>query len=175
MSTRFRIVLPSVIGIASLPLVLWDIHNERLIASVGMGWDMGAPTWPYQAADILIRLLNCPAYSIVMPIANWLRLAAPMHLFLVVPAILTWWWFVGFTLDRGLTRWSLFAMSVVLVTLLLWSAAVIPAVFRLRPDYSAPDLLSTILLFLRFITPVAWFVFLTSFSLAQAKRVLLGR
>ena len=76
-------------GIASLPLVLWDIHNERVIASVGMGWDMGAPIWPYQAADILMRLLNCPAYSIVMPIANWLRLAAPLlgrssHLDLVV-------------------------------------------------------------------------------------------
>jgi hypothetical protein len=172
MSTRLRIVLPSAIGVLSVPLIFWDIHNARVIASVGMGWDMGAPIWPYQAADILMRLLNCPAYSIVMPIANWLRLAAPTHLFLVVPAILIWWWFVGFTLDRGLARWSLFAMSVVLVTLLLWSAVVIPAVFRLRPDYSASHLLSTTLLFLRFITPVAWFIVLASLSLTQAKRVL---
>jgi hypothetical protein len=162
-------------GIASLPLVLWDIHNERVIASVGMGWDMGAPIWPYQAADIVMRLINCPAYSIVMPIANWLRLAAPTHLFLVIPAILIWWWFAGFTLDRGLARWSLIAMSVVLVTLLLWSAAAIPAVFRLWPDYSASHVLPATLLLLRFVTPVAWFILLASLSLVQAKRVLLVR
>jgi hypothetical protein len=123
----------------------------------------------------VMRLLNCPAYSIVMPIANWLRLAAPTHLFLVIPAILIWWWFAGFTLDRGLARWSLIAMSVVLVTLLLWSAAAIPAVFRLRPDYSASHVLSATLPLLRFITPVAWFILLASLSLVQAKRVLLVR
>ena len=84
MSKRLRIVLPSVMGIVSLPLVLWDIHNARVIESMGMAWDMGAPIWPYQASDILLRLLNGPAYSIAMPIANLLRLAAPAHLALVV-------------------------------------------------------------------------------------------
>ena len=58
MSTRLRIVLPSVMGILSLPLVLWDIHNERVIESIGMGWDTGAPIWPYQASDILLRLIK---------------------------------------------------------------------------------------------------------------------
>jgi hypothetical protein len=32
---RLRIILPSVMGIVSLPLVLWDIHNERVI-----GWSL---------------------------------------------------------------------------------------------------------------------------------------
>ncbi len=67
-------------GIVSLPLVLWDIRNDHVIESMGMAWDTGAPIWPYQASDILLRLLNGPAYSVAMPIANLLRLGAPMHL-----------------------------------------------------------------------------------------------
>src|SRR2546430_12829998 len=98
MSTRLRIVLPAVIGSLSVPLILWDIHNARVIESMGMAWDTGAPIWPYQASDILLRLLNGPAYSIAMPLANVLRLPAPMHFVLVVPAILIWWWLLGSTL-----------------------------------------------------------------------------
>jgi len=69
-------------GVLSLPLIFWDVHNARLIEAMGMAWDMGAPIWPYQASDILLRLLNGPAYSITMPIANLMRLAAPVHLLL---------------------------------------------------------------------------------------------
>jgi hypothetical protein len=58
MGTRLRIILPLVMGIVSLPLVLWDIHNQRVIESMGMAWDMGAPLWPYQSSDILSRLPN---------------------------------------------------------------------------------------------------------------------
>ena len=173
MSTRLRIVLPSVMGIVSLPLVLWDIHNARVIESMGMAWDMGAPICSYQASDILLRLLNGPAYSIAMPIANLLRLAAPTHLVLVVPAILIWWWFLGLTLDRGLARWPLFGMLVVLVALLLWSAVAVPSVFRFGLDYRAFDL-STALLILRFLTPAVWFIALTSLLLVRAKRVVLA-
>ncbi len=173
MSTRLRIVLPSVIGVLSVPLIFWDIHNARVIESMGMAWDTGAPIWPYQASDILLRLLNGPAYSIAMPIANLLRLAAPTDLLLAVPTILIWWWFLGLTLDRGLTRWRFFGMFVVLVALLLWTAAAVPGVFRLRLDYQ-PFHLSTTLLILRFLTPAAWFIALTSLLLVEAKRAVLG-
>jgi hypothetical protein len=171
MSTRLRIVLPSLMGILSLPLVLWDIHNERVIESIGMGWDTGAPIWPYQASDILLRLLNGPAYSVAMPIANLLRLAAPTHYLLVVPAILIWWWFLGSILERRLARWPVFGMFVVLVALLLWAATSTPSVFRLRIDYRASHL-STTLLILRFLTPAAWFTLLTSLLLVKARRVV---
>src|SRR5947209_604068 len=110
MKLRLRIVLPFVVGVLSLPLILWDIHNARVIESMGMAWDIGAPIWPYQAADILLRVINGPAYAISMPIATLFRLAAPTHLFLIVPAIVTLWWFLGLTLDRGFARWSLYAM-----------------------------------------------------------------
>jgi hypothetical protein len=160
-------------GIVSLPLVPWDIHNARVIESMGMAWDMGAPIWPYQASDILLRLLSGPAYSIAMPIANLLRVAAPTHLVLVVPAILIWWWFFGLTLDRGLTQWPLFGMLVVLVALLLWSAVAVPSVFRLRIDYRAFDL-SMSLVILRLLTPAVWLITLTCLLLARAKPVVLA-
>ena len=95
MSKRLRIVLPSVMGVLSLPLIFWDIHNARVIGLMGMAWDTGAPIWPYQTSDILLRFLNGPAYSIAMPIASFLKLAAPSHHFLVFPAILIWWWLLG--------------------------------------------------------------------------------
>jgi hypothetical protein len=171
MSTRLRIILPSVMGVLSLPPIFWDVHNARVIESMGMAWDMGAPIWPYQASDILLRLLDGPAYSITMPIANLLRLAAPTHFLLVFPAILAWWWFLGLTLDRGLTRWSFLGMLVVLVTLLLWAATAIPGIFRLRLDYR-PFHVSTSLLILRFLTPAVWFIALTSLLCVKGKRVV---
>src|SRR5215468_7855805 len=125
MGTRLRIILPSVMGTVSLPLVLWDIHNERVIVSMGMAWDMGAPIWPYQTADILLRLLNGPAYFIAMPIANTLRLVSPSLYLLVFPTILLWWWFLGLQLDHRLTltksrgRWPIFSFLVVVALLLL--------------------------------------------------------
>jgi hypothetical protein len=171
MSTRLGTALPSVIGVLSLPLVFWDIHNARVIESMGMAWDMGAPIWPYQASDILLRLFNGPAYSITMPIANLLRLAAPMHLMLVIPAILIWWSFLGLTLDRGLARWSSFGMFVVLFALILWGATTIPGIFRLRLDYRAFHV-STTLLILRLLTPAAWFIALTSLLCVGKRRVV---
>ena len=171
MNTRLRIILPTMMGLVSLPLALWDIRNTRVIGSMGMAWDTGAPVWPYQASDILLRLLNGPAYSITMPLANLLRLAAPMHLLLVIPAILTWWWFLGLTLDRGLDRWSFFGMFVVLVALLLWAATTIPGICRLPLDYRAFHV-STTLIILRFLTPAAWFIVLTFLLCVEPKRVV---
>jgi len=103
-------------GGISLPLVIWDIHNERVIESMGMAWDTGAPIWPYQTSDILLHFLNGPAYFIAQPLANVLRLGGPSHFLVVLPAILIWWWFVGTRLDDGWPlaesrwRWPVFAL-----------------------------------------------------------------
>ena len=58
MGTRLRTILPSVMGVVSLPLVLWDIHNERVIVAMGMAWDTGAPVWPVGVKWILVLLLD---------------------------------------------------------------------------------------------------------------------
>jgi hypothetical protein len=163
-------------GILSLPLMLWDIHNGAVIASMGMAWDTGPPIWPYQASDILLRFLNGPAYSIAMPIANFLKLAAPRHHLLVFLAILIWWWFLGFTLDRGSAwkkahwRWPLMGMLAVLIALFLWTAVAADAL-RLWSQAGAFRPPSTLLI-LRFLCPATWFITLASLLVGATRRVL---
>ena len=166
MTKRLRILLPAVVGGLSIPLIFWDIHNARVIESMGMGWDMGPPVWPYQASDVLLRLLNGPAYSIAMPIANVLRFPAPLHFIVVAPLILIWWWFSGLTLDRGMVTWRLLGMVSVLLTMLLWAATAIHSLLLLRLYPLSFD----VIVLLRFLTPVAWFLALTCLTLYRRNK-----
>lgn len=179
MSTRLRIILPLVMGVASLPLVLWDIHNERVIVSMGMAWDTGAPIWPYQTSDILLRLLNGPAYYIAMPFANALSLVAASQYLVVFPVILLWWWFLGLGLDHGLVitksrwRWPVFSLLVVLAVLLLRAATSISGEsfrwwFRYAEVFSS---LNALLMMTRFLTPAVWCVLIAVLAVTAAKRV----
>ena len=165
-------------GLASLPLVLWDIHNEHVIESMGMGWDMGAPIWPYQTSDILLRLLNFPAYFITMPITNTLRLFATSQYILVLPTILLWWWFLGLQLDHGLViaksrwRWPVFSFLGVLAVLLLWAATSISAEsLRWWLRHVQVPSLNALLEMTRFLTPAAWCVLIALLASIAAKRV----
>ena len=166
-------------GIASLPLVLLDIHNEHVIESMGMGWDMGAPIWPYQTSDILLRLLNGPAYYVTMPFAKALRLVASSQYLLVFPAILLWWWFLGLGLDHGLVitksrwRWPVFSVLVVLAVLLLWAAtSIFDESFRWWFRYAGlSGGLNALLMMTRFLTPAAWSVVIALLAATTAKRV----
>src|SRR4051812_25310572 len=96
---RFRIALPCAIGALSAVLTAWDVYNWKIIAGMGMAWDTGAPIWPHQTSDILLRLINFPAFVAAMPLANSLGLLAPRYHFVVFPAGLVWWWIVGLGLD----------------------------------------------------------------------------
>lgn len=130
MRTRLRIILPSVMGAISLPLVIWAFYNEHVIASMGMAWDTGAPIWPYQTPQLLLYFLNYPAHYIAQPMANHLGLVSPQDYFLLFPTTLIWWWLLGRQLDHGLVRpkskqrWLLFAILVALAVLLLWASMV---------------------------------------------------
>jgi hypothetical protein len=151
-------------GAVTVLLTVWDIHNSFMIESMGMAWDTGAPIWPYQTSDILLRFLNFPAYFFAVPIANVLRLAAPKHHLLVLPSALVWWWLLGRWLDHGLMigrirrRWSFYAVLLVLSALLLWVATSISATTlhwwlqyggKVRND-------NELLMMLRFLTPAIW-------------------
>jgi hypothetical protein len=147
---------------------------------MGMAWDIGAPLWPYQTSDILLRFLNGPAYFIAMPISYVLRLAAPKQHLLVLPAILIWWWFLGLILDRGLARtdarrrWPLFGISVVLAVLFLWAATAISG-DALRWWFRVGGFdRSGILLMLRFLSPAAWCIALACLLIVKAKRLAIG-
>lgn len=171
MRIRFRIVLPLAIGAISIPLIVWDIYNERVIVSMGMAWDTGAPVWPYQTPDILLRFLSCPAYIFATPVVNWLGLwqFTGTSYLVTIPLILIWWWLIGLVIDRGVVRqsrnrrWVLFSTLVVLGLALSFGAifALLDA-FRWLLQYgSYPGRAAAILMFLRFLTPAIWLVLLS--------------
>lgn len=41
MKVSLKYALPTVMGFVGAVLIVWDIHNQRIIRSVGMGWDTG--------------------------------------------------------------------------------------------------------------------------------------
>ncbi len=180
MGTRLRIALPLVMGFISPPLVLWEIHNENVIASVGMGWDTGAPIWPYQTSDILLRLLNGPAYCVAIPMANMMRLFGPRSFLVVCPAILLWWWFLGSLFDQGLAmaqprwRWSaLSVLSMLAVLLLLWGVAhqSFSFWFKYAEQFGR---IPALLMVTRLVTPAAWCGLMVLLIVTAAKRSWAG-
>lgn len=163
-------------GFVSVPLVLWDIHNENVVAFVGMVWDTGAPIWPYQTSDILLRLLNGPAYCVAVPVANMMRLFGPRDLLVVCPAILLWWWFLGSLFDQGLAiaqpkwRWSAALVLSVLAVLLLLSA-VAPQSYSFWFKYAEQfGRLPALLMMTRLVTPAVWCVVIVLLIVMVAKR-----
>jgi hypothetical protein len=179
MSPRFRIVLPLVMGAASLPLMIWDIHNERVTESMGMAWDTGAPAWPYQTPDILLRFLNGPAYFVAQPLANAFRLGGPSHFLMVFPAILIWWWFFGVRLDSGWAtvesrwRWPVSALLAISTIALLCAAILVSAdTFHWWVEYgSFFRIVERSLLIMRFLSPAVWCAGLAFLLAVGAKRV----
>jgi hypothetical protein len=163
MGTRLRIILPSVMGTVSLPLVLWACYNENLIASKGMEWDTGAPIWPYQTPQFLLYFFNYPAHYIAQPMANHLGWPSPEDYFLLFPTTLIWWWFLGLQLDHGLVRpkyqrqWLLFAILLALAALFLWAAMVAGAeAFHWWFQYGAGFWNPSALLFILKSAPAVW-------------------
>jgi len=99
---RFRVVLPVVFGFLAAILMLWDYENNRMIALMGMGWDMGPPFWPYQAIYLLLFTINAPAFVLSMPILKLLNLQTLSLQYAVwFPAIVGWWWWAGSRMDFG--------------------------------------------------------------------------
>lgn len=70
--SRYRIALPASMGLVACGLMAWEHHNNEVIAAMGMAWDTGAPIWPFQTPEIILALLNAPAYLLAAP--AWLVL-----------------------------------------------------------------------------------------------------
>ena len=70
---------------------------------MGMGWDTGAPVWPYQASYLLFSAINAPALVLASPLFLLPHLGlAEMRHSTLLPAILLWWWWVGTRIDYGI-------------------------------------------------------------------------
>ncbi len=163
MRTRLRIILPSVMAAIGLPLVIWAFYNEHIIASMGMGWDTGAPIWPYQTPQFRLYFLNYPAHYIAQPMANHLGLVSPEDYSLLFPTTLLWWWFLGLQLDLGLVRpkyqrhWLLFAILAALAGLFLWAAMIAGAdAFRWWFQYGEGFWTSAAILMMLNLAPAVW-------------------
>ena len=101
---RRKFLLPILMGTLSAALMVWDIHNQSVIRSVGMGWDTGAPLWPYQTPDTLLFAINMPAFLISAIGSNYFRfgLIGPLQYLTFFPAIVAWWFVAGWYIDGRL-------------------------------------------------------------------------
>jgi hypothetical protein len=123
MTARLRWSLLLAFGLVDTVLILWHIHNVRVIESVGMGWDTGAPLWPYQTPDTLLFALNTPAYFIGVPIGRALGLYVPWHYVVLYPMFLCWWFLAGYAIDSAFWKgerlhWRWKALAIVCAVIL---------------------------------------------------------
>jgi hypothetical protein len=180
MKIRFRIAVPIVMGTLTALLTVWDVHNWRVIESMGMAWDTGAPGWPYQASDIFLRLINFPAFVIAMPFANLFGWLAPRYHLAIFPFSLLCWWLLGLFFDRRLLmrvkqrNWA-FCVALFSLSGLFLTAAVIALIdtYDWWSKYGGvgwkPNILTALFL-IRLATPAIWCLTLFLIFAFAAKR-----
>jgi hypothetical protein len=179
-SIRFRLVLPLVFGFLSIVLMMWDYENNRMVALMGMGWDMGPPFWPYQAIYLLLFTINAPAFVLSIPILRLLNLDTLSLQYCVwYPAIVWWWWWIGTRIDFGvLGRWhyrhaKLFAGLLATGSLGFVYVAARATLGALDwwMEYGRSSSPFRMPVFLRTVGPVLWCLILASGCLVGAKRL----
>ena len=182
MAQKLQIVLPISLGAITAILTLWDIHNWNVVASMGMAWDTGAPIWPYQTSDILLQLMNYPAFVIAVPLANRFGLLAPQYHFVLFPAELLWWWVVGCGLDRRTMHSPRLGSRFILILLVIGSGLLILAasfqsawVLLWIVKYGRQLRSTSFLVALRFMTPALWFAASSGIAALMAKSALVYR
>jgi len=163
MKSPWKIVLPALIGSISALLMVWDIHDQKVIMSVGMAWDTGAPLWPYQTPDILLFAINFPVYLLSTGTAQSLGLYGALRYIVFYPAILVWWFFVGSYFDKARQTTNFrkrplaaVSMCVAAVVLLILGAHELSWTFHWWWTYSRTIISVTDLILLRGLTPTIW-------------------
>ena len=154
-------MLPVAASAVTITLAVWDIRNSITIGKMGMAWDTGAPVWPYQTPDILLGLINLPAYVIGVPLSNLLGLTAPEHHLLVLPIAIGFWVLLATAFqvrrknhrNRKLWRWCV--VPVVTLVLLSCASAVSWGTYRWWNIYGHSAAFSWLIL-LRLATPALW-------------------
>jgi hypothetical protein len=158
--------------------------NERVVASMRMGWDMGPPMWPYRAVQILSYSMNVPAYLVSWPILKLLEPRAYSFQYAVrFPAILALWWWVGRTIDFGLlgnrryAHRKLIAASLLIGALALLSLATYVGQneYHWAHQYWSGHPLVDAFLFLRSAGEMLWCIFLAAAFVRSAARLVKGQ
>ncbi len=100
---KWVLVLPVALGVSAAALMSWEAHNSRIIDSMGMAWDTGAPVWPFQMPETLLFMLNAPAYVLAAPVFAVFGLGTSQEKApILLVAIVLLWFCVGRLLDSGL-------------------------------------------------------------------------
>ncbi len=181
---RFRVVLPVVFGFLAAILMLWDYENNRMIALMGMGWDMGPPFWPYQAVYLFLYSVNAPAFVLSMPILKLLNLQSlSLQYAIWFPAIVGWWWWVGSRIDFGIIsrryyhHAKLFAgvLFAATVGLIYIAARAIVDEVHWWTQYAYDGSPYRVPTLLRTIGPVLWYLLFAGACALAAIRLLQGR
>lgn len=178
---RFRVVLPIVFGFLAVVLFTWDYQNERVIESMGMGWDIGPPMWPYQAVRIISYAINAPAYEASWPILKFLDPRTYSLQYAVwFPVIVASWWWVGRCIDFGsLGRRNYSHRKLIAASLLIGTVALLSLVTYLGLDeyYRAQEYWKGYppvyaFLFLRAAGPMLWCFFFAAAFVRSAARLV---
>jgi len=181
---RFRVVLPILFGFLAVVLFSWDYQNERVVESMGMGWDTGPPMWPYRAVQIISYAINAPAYVISWPI---LKLLEPriysLQYAVWFPAIVALWWWVGRSIDFGLlgsrnySHWKLIAASLLIGAVAVLSLATYIGLdeYHWAQQYWRGDPPVYAFLFLRAAGPMLWCFFFAAAFVRSAARLVKRR
>ena len=171
---RWRFLLPLSVGVVSTGLMIWDIHNERIIERMGNGLGHGAPVWPYQTAEILFSFLNLPAYLFAVPIIRAYHLYIPRHYIVLFPSSLLWWYIVGIVFDCGIIKrpthrrwhWFVVALTLCFLALGIYGAQSTLAWWRAYGGWTREALL----VLLRVATPTIWSFVIAAGAGAAAMR-----
>jgi hypothetical protein len=181
---RFRVVLPILFGFLAVVLFIWDYQNERVIESMGMGWDTGPPMWPYRAVRIMSYAINAPAYVVSWPI---LRLLEPriysLQYAVWFPALVTLWWWVGRSIDFGLlgsrnySHRKLIAASLLIAAVGLLTSATYIGLdeYQLAKQYWRDHPPVYAFLFLRAAGPMLWCLCFAAAFVRSAVRLVKGQ
>jgi hypothetical protein len=173
MTHRYAVRLPIIVGLVITPLMVWDIHNQRVIQSMGMAWDTGAPVWPYQTAEILFFFINLPAFVPSIPVAKILHLWVPRHYAVLFPAAVLWWFIIGSIVDGRATafirrskRLANVVLALVAVIFACCGIAVCRHFLQWRATYPDADFYADTLVMLRLLAPAVWSFFLATMATA---------
>ena len=162
MKSKWNITLLVAMGLLFGVLMLWDLHNQRVITSMGMAWDTGAPLWPYQTPDTLLFALNTPAFLVSTAGSKYFRfgMIGPMHYVSFFPAAVAWWWLVGLYIEKcaGKRRTLGASLMLCLVAIELGLLGIEESrwAFRWWWTYSRSIITVSDLILLRLLAPSIW-------------------
>ena len=178
----YRVALPIAFGALAAALMSWDIYNVRVIESMGMAWDTGAPFWPYRTAYFLLFAIYFPSFALAVPVFVLGQLQTYPTRIMMLPLIALWWW-VGTWIDFGILgrrryrhpKITAGILVAVAIGLLFWAIQTAVSEFQFRTKYGLELRANYLFPVTTRLPIVSWWLILSGVALIGAKRVYSNR